>query len=214
MTVLLFIICVICHEVIVFIVSKLCVCVCGCVFVCLCYVWGKEEYTRVNENWNYKIKDRPLYLRVGLDFMTFILIWRSTNWASCMCCMCMYFAFEPMRCLGFLLHTSMIKHVSIQSIDIPEWEVWCILVPTCCRQRYIPWDPEEINRRRQALPVRLVGAVLNNFKVLTLPAGRQRGFSNADSSIVVVVDVNFSLKILISQKRTDNICSFFGLQLP
>ena len=42
---------------------------------------------------------------------------------------------------------------------------------------------------------------------LAPPAGRHRSFSNADSS---VCGLNFSIKILISQKRPDN----FGVQLP
>ena len=50
---------------------------------------------------------------------------------------------------------------------------------------------------------------------LAPPAEKQRSFSNADSSVVrrpssssVVVVVNFSLKILISQTLPDN---FFGI---
>ena len=41
------------------------------------------------------------------------------------------------------------------------------------------------------------------FAFLALPAGRQRSFSNADLSVIVVV-VNFSLKIFIYQKLFDN----------
>ena len=42
--------------------------------------------------------------------------------------------------------------------------------------------------------------------ILAPPAGRQRSFSNADSSVVVVVGgVNFSLKMLISLKHPDNL---------
>ena len=49
-------------------------------------------------------------------------------------------------------------------------------------------------------------SLLVNF--LAPPAERQRSFSNADSSVVVVVVVvNFSLKILISQKLPDNFFS-------
>ena len=48
---------------------------------------------------------------------------------------------------------------------------------------------------------------------LAPPAERQRSFSNADSSVVrrrpSSVVVNFSLKILISQKLPDNFFSFF-----
>ena len=53
------------------------------------------------------------------------------------------------------------------------------------------------------------------FGFLAPPAERQRSFSNADSSVVrrrrrlsSVVVVNFSLKMLISQKLPDNYFSF------
>ena len=50
---------------------------------------------------------------------------------------------------------------------------------------------------------------------LAPPAERQRSFSNADSSVVVVVCssssvVNFSIKSLISQKLADNFFSFLA----
>ena len=57
------------------------------------------------------------------------------------------------------------------------------------------------------------GCVLYSF--LAPPAERQRSFSNTDSSVVrrrpsSVVGVNFSLKILISQKLPDNFFSFLA----
>ena len=54
-----------------------------------------------------------------------------------------------------------------------------------------------------------------NRLFLAPPAGRQRSFSNADSSVVrrrpssSVVCRQLSLKILFSQERPNNFCSFF-----